>query len=158
MQDKLPWFLRAIPSAECAKGGVGGYNNALQLDTADPTGIAGLSEGNVAASSFRTYYTPLNTQQEFIDAYQVCARNSYMPRLCCCVQNTQSMYKMYRKQLQPLQLTFVDECMFLLILNHGASPSASPPGYVFTVIPVLPVYGSCLHSLQWMSSEPSCVH
>ena len=71
MQEKLPWFLEAVPSAECAKGGVGGYNNALQLDSADATGIAGLSQGHVAASSFRTYYTPLNTQQDFINAYQV---------------------------------------------------------------------------------------
>lgn len=71
MQEKLPRFLRAVPSAECAKGGVGGYNNALQLDASDPTGIAGLSAGQVVASSFRTYYVPLNTQQNFIDAYQV---------------------------------------------------------------------------------------
>ncbi len=71
MQEKLPWFLKAVPSAECAKGGVGGYNNALQMDPADPTGIAGLSKGQVTASSFRTYYVPLNTQQNFIDAYQV---------------------------------------------------------------------------------------
>ena len=71
VQEKLPQFLMAVPSAECAKGGVGGYNNALQLDASDPTGIAGLSAGQVVASSFRTYYTPLNTQQNFIDAYQV---------------------------------------------------------------------------------------
>lgn len=71
VQQKLPWFLNAVPSAECAKGGVGGYNNALQLDSTDPTGIAGLSSGQVEASSFRTYYVPLNTQQNFIDAYQV---------------------------------------------------------------------------------------
>lgn len=71
VQEKLPWFLKAVPSAECAKGGVGGYNNALQMDAADPTGIAGLSKGQVTASSFRTYYVPLNTQQNFIDAYQV---------------------------------------------------------------------------------------
>jgi len=71
VQEKLPWFLKAVPSAECAKVGVGGYNNALQMDPADPTGIAGLSKGQVTASSFRTYYVPLNTQQNFIDAYQV---------------------------------------------------------------------------------------
>lgn len=71
VQDRLIWFMRAVPSAECAKGGVGGYNTALQLDAADPTGIAGLKNGYVTASSFRTYYTPLNTQQDFIDAYQV---------------------------------------------------------------------------------------
>lgn len=82
VQDKLPWFLRAVPSAECAKGGVGGYNNALQLDSADFTGIAGLGQGHIAASSFRTYYTPLNTQQEFIDAYQV-SKVQALTRLLC---------------------------------------------------------------------------
>lgn len=80
VQEKLPRFLRAVPSAECAKGGVGGYNNALQLDASDPTGIAGLSAGQVVASSFRTYYVPLNTQQNFIDAYQV---NSLHTTLRC---------------------------------------------------------------------------
>lgn len=80
VQEKLPWFLKAVPSAECAKGGVGGYNNALQLNASDPTGIAGLSAGQVVASSFRTYYVPLNTQQNFIDAYQV--RSSHAGLRC----------------------------------------------------------------------------
>ena len=80
VQEKLPWFLMAVPSAECAKGGVGGYSTALQLDASDPTGIAGLSAGQVMASSFRTYYVPLNNQQNFIDAYQV---SSLYPRLAC---------------------------------------------------------------------------
>jgi hypothetical protein len=34
----LPWFLEAIPSEGCAKGGAGAYNNAIQKDAADPTG------------------------------------------------------------------------------------------------------------------------
>ena len=75
-----PWFLRGVPSAECAKGGGGGYNNALQMDSDDFTGIAGLTDGQVTASSFRTYYVPLNTQQDFIDAYQV----SLSSLLCSC--------------------------------------------------------------------------
>ena len=81
VQEKLPWFLKAVPSAECAKGGVGGYNNAVQMDSADLTGIAGLSSGRVDASSFRTYYVPLNTQQNFIDAYQVSHQLSMHGRL-----------------------------------------------------------------------------
>ena len=82
VQEKLPWFLKAVPSAECAKGGVGGYNNALRMDSADFTGIAGLTDGKVAASSFRTYYVPLNTQQDFINAYQV--RKLSRRCVCCC--------------------------------------------------------------------------
>eukprot|EP00878_Enallax_costatus_P015127 GHUV01015839.1.p1 GENE.GHUV01015839.1~~GHUV01015839.1.p1 ORF type:complete len:1041 (+),score=174.75 GHUV01015839.1:474-3596(+) len=64
----LPWFLDAVPSEGCAKGGAGAYNNAIQKDTSDPTGIAGLSGGVITASAFRTYHTPLNHQHDFIAA------------------------------------------------------------------------------------------
>eukprot|EP00882_Tetradesmus_deserticola_P005279 GHRQ01005557.1.p1 GENE.GHRQ01005557.1~~GHRQ01005557.1.p1 ORF type:complete len:730 (+),score=321.05 GHRQ01005557.1:708-2897(+) len=64
----LPWFLEAVPSEGCAKGGAGAYNNAIQKDATDPTGIAGLSSGVIAASAFRTYHTPLNSQPDFINA------------------------------------------------------------------------------------------
>ncbi|KAF8057679.1 NPC1 [Scenedesmus sp. PABB004] len=64
----LPWFLEAVPSMGCAKGGAGAYNSALQRDAADPTGVAGLSGGVITASSFRTYHTPLNKQHDFIAA------------------------------------------------------------------------------------------
>ena len=30
-RDKLPWFLRALPSASCAKGGHGAYTNSVDL-------------------------------------------------------------------------------------------------------------------------------
>ena len=30
-QDKLPWFLAAKPSAQCAKGGQGAYTDAIQV-------------------------------------------------------------------------------------------------------------------------------
>jgi hypothetical protein len=38
----------------------------MQADRSDPTGIAGLSQGIVAASSFRASYVTLSTQQDFI--------------------------------------------------------------------------------------------
>ena len=31
LQAKLPWFLQAQPSAACAKGGAGAYNDAVQV-------------------------------------------------------------------------------------------------------------------------------
>lgn len=30
-RDKLPWFLKALPSAGCAKGGHGAYTNSVDL-------------------------------------------------------------------------------------------------------------------------------
>lgn len=64
----LPRFLEAKPSAECAKGGLGAYNDALQSDPSDPTGVDGLSTGLITSSSFTAYYLPLSSQQDFIHA------------------------------------------------------------------------------------------
>lgn len=30
-REKLPWFLNALPSADCAKGGHGAYTTSLDL-------------------------------------------------------------------------------------------------------------------------------
>lgn len=30
-KEKLPWFLTALPSADCAKGGHGAYSNSVDL-------------------------------------------------------------------------------------------------------------------------------
>ncbi|GMN34764.1 hypothetical protein TIFTF001_004879 [Ficus carica] len=53
-KDKLPWFLNALPSAACAKGGHGAYTSSVELQ--------GYENGIIQASSFRTYHTPLNKQ------------------------------------------------------------------------------------------------
>lgn len=42
-----------------------------QADAHDETGIAGLSGGVVAASSFRTAYVPLSSQDDFISGLTV---------------------------------------------------------------------------------------
>lgn len=59
-RSKLPWFLAALPSADCSKGGHGAYTNSLDL--------AGYDSGIIKASEFRSYHTPLNKQSDFIDA------------------------------------------------------------------------------------------
>ncbi|CAL1355342.1 unnamed protein product [Linum trigynum] len=59
-KEKLPWFLNALPSADCAKGGHGAYTGSVELE--------GYENGVIQASSFRTYHTPLNKQRDFVDS------------------------------------------------------------------------------------------
>ncbi|KAL6781423.1 SSD3 [Auxenochlorella protothecoides x Auxenochlorella symbiontica] len=67
-QARLPWFLAAKPSAACAKGGAGAYDAALRRSASDATAVAGLSQGRVDASAFRTSYVALSRQADFIQA------------------------------------------------------------------------------------------
>ncbi|XP_027941539.1 NPC intracellular cholesterol transporter 1 [Vigna unguiculata] len=60
--EKLPWFLDALPSADCAKGGHGAYTNSVDLN--------GYESGVIQASEFRTYHTPLNRQGDYVNAIQ----------------------------------------------------------------------------------------
>jgi hypothetical protein len=59
-REKLPWFLYAVPSADCAKGGHGAYSHSLD--------VAGLDFGVIRASEFRTYHTPMRKQTDFVEA------------------------------------------------------------------------------------------
>ncbi|GBG66859.1 hypothetical protein CBR_g70736 [Chara braunii] len=61
---KLPWFLSANPSADCAKAGHGVYSRSLDL-----TGFP--DSGLIKASEFRTYHTPLRSQADFIAAVRM---------------------------------------------------------------------------------------
>ncbi|KAK7299788.1 hypothetical protein RJT34_10616 [Clitoria ternatea] len=61
-REKLPWFLDALPSADCAKGGHGAYTNSVDLN--------GYEGGVIQASEFRTYHTPLNRQADYVNAIQ----------------------------------------------------------------------------------------
>ncbi|KAL3830515.1 hypothetical protein ACJIZ3_019317 [Penstemon smallii] len=59
-REKLPWFLNALPSADCAKGGNGAYTSSVELK--------GYEDGIIQASAFRTYHTPLNKQTDYVDS------------------------------------------------------------------------------------------
>ncbi|XP_059445975.1 uncharacterized protein LOC132177601 [Corylus avellana] len=59
-REKLPWFLNALPSADCAKGGHGAYTNSVDLN--------GYESGVIRASEFRTYHTPVNKQGDYVNA------------------------------------------------------------------------------------------
>ncbi|KAG5542769.1 hypothetical protein RHGRI_015771 [Rhododendron griersonianum] len=58
--EKLPWFLDALPSNDCAKGGHGAYTESVELP--------GYEDGVIQASSFRTYHTPLNKQVDYVNS------------------------------------------------------------------------------------------
>ncbi|XVE94413.1 hypothetical protein REPUB_Repub02eG0006300 [Reevesia pubescens] len=59
-KEKLPWFLDALPSADCSKGGHGAYTSSVELK--------GYENGVIEASSFRTYHTPLNKQIDYVNS------------------------------------------------------------------------------------------
>jgi Niemann-Pick C1 protein len=59
-REKLPWFLDALPSADCAKGGHGAYTTSVDLD--------GYEGGIIQASEFRTYHTPISKQSDYVNA------------------------------------------------------------------------------------------
>ncbi|KAG6434864.1 hypothetical protein SASPL_106508 [Salvia splendens] len=59
-REKLPWFLNALPSADCAKGGNGAYTSNVELN--------GYENGIIQASAFRTYHTPLNKQADYVNS------------------------------------------------------------------------------------------
>ncbi|OMO54599.1 niemann-Pick C1 protein-like protein [Corchorus olitorius] len=59
-KEKLPWFLDALPSADCSKGGHGAYTTSVELN--------GYENGVIQASSFRTYHTPLNKQVDYVNS------------------------------------------------------------------------------------------
>lgn len=59
-REKLPWFLDALPSSDCAKGGHGAYTSSVDL--------YGYENGVIRASEFRTYHTPVNKQGDYVNA------------------------------------------------------------------------------------------
>uniref|UniRef100_A0A7N0U4X7 SSD domain-containing protein n=1 Tax=Kalanchoe fedtschenkoi TaxID=63787 RepID=A0A7N0U4X7_KALFE len=59
-KEKLPWFLDALPSADCAKGGHGAYTTSVDLN--------GYESGVIKASEFRTYHTPQNRQGDYVNS------------------------------------------------------------------------------------------
>ncbi|EEE61504.1 hypothetical protein OsJ_15793 [Oryza sativa Japonica Group] len=59
-KEKLPWFLDALPSSDCSKGGKGAYSTSLDLN--------GYENGIIQASAFRTYHTPLNKQSDYVNS------------------------------------------------------------------------------------------
>ncbi|KAE9447443.1 hypothetical protein C3L33_20667, partial [Rhododendron williamsianum] len=68
-REKLPWFLNALPSADCAKGGHGAYTSSVDLNGRSAfILLSGYESGVIRASEFRTYHTPLRKQSDFVNS------------------------------------------------------------------------------------------
>uniref|UniRef100_A0A8C5WR56 NPC1 like intracellular cholesterol transporter 1 n=1 Tax=Laticauda laticaudata TaxID=8630 RepID=A0A8C5WR56_LATLA len=57
----LPWFLQDMPNLKCPKGGLGAYDTSVHLG----------SNGEILASRFMAYHTPLRNSQENTAALKV---------------------------------------------------------------------------------------
>ncbi|KAL8174111.1 UNVERIFIED_CONTAM: hypothetical protein K2H54_038487 [Gekko kuhli] len=57
----LPWFLNDTPNLNCPKGGRGAYDTSVQLGP----------DGEILASRFMAYHTPLKNSQEYTAALKV---------------------------------------------------------------------------------------
>ncbi|XP_015745684.1 NPC1-like intracellular cholesterol transporter 1 [Python bivittatus] len=54
----LPWFLHDLPNLQCPKGGLGAYDTSVRLGP----------DGQILASRFMAYHTPLKTSQQYTAA------------------------------------------------------------------------------------------
>ncbi|XP_074837673.1 NPC1-like intracellular cholesterol transporter 1 [Carettochelys insculpta] len=57
----LPWFLQDMPNLNCPKGGLGAYDTSVKLGP----------DGEIQASRFMAYHTPLTNSQEYTAALRV---------------------------------------------------------------------------------------
>jgi hypothetical protein len=55
-KEKLPWFLDALPSADCAKGGHGAYTNSLDLSGMKDTHSLSLSPQRIKLILFLLFF------------------------------------------------------------------------------------------------------
>lgn len=120
IQSYLPWFLAAVPSEQCAKGGAGVYVDSIEKGFEGS--VKGLSDGIISASSFRAYYTPLNEQLDFIAALK--HSRSLVSSLKESLGLDIYSYSMFH--------VFFEQ--YLTIYSDGAWLALSPLPVIFTVV------------------------
>lgn len=64
----LPGFMQIAPDEICPRGGKGTYEDYIEHKTDNSSDVIGLDNQIIQASSFRTYYSPLVTQTDYIEA------------------------------------------------------------------------------------------
>lgn len=66
-REKLPWFLEALPSADCAKGGHGAYTNSVDLNGSKDTHSLYLNAQNLYFAPSAFAVTFLNLKILYLD-------------------------------------------------------------------------------------------
>eukprot|EP00850_Spirogloea_muscicola_P011841 SM000075S21930 [mRNA] locus=s75:132909:143830:+ [translate_table: standard] len=108
-REKLPWFLEALPSADCAKGGHGAYSHSLDLTD--------FESGIIMASEFRSYHTALRKQSDFINALR--ASKAFTARMSDALEMPISAYSVFHIFFEQY-LTIERETFLALFLATGA--------------------------------------
>ncbi|KAK9271226.1 hypothetical protein L1049_026816 [Liquidambar formosana] len=113
-QEKLPWFLNALPSADCAKGGHGAYTSSVDLK--------GYENGVIQASEFRTYHTPLNKQIDYVNSMRAAREfssrvsDSLKVKFPCCKNIPYSVFYMFFEQYLDIWRTALINLAIAIVL------------------------------------------
>ncbi|XP_037742058.1 NPC1-like intracellular cholesterol transporter 1 [Chelonia mydas] len=101
----LPWFLHDMPNLNCPKGGLGAYDTAVKLGP----------DGEIQASRFMAYHTPLTNSQEFTAALRA-ARElaTNITHSMRRVPGTDPSFRVF-----PYTVTYVFYEQYLTIVSEG---------------------------------------
>ncbi|XP_043358852.1 NPC1-like intracellular cholesterol transporter 1 [Dermochelys coriacea] len=101
----LPWFLQDMPNLNCPKGGLGAYDTAVKLGP----------DGEIQASRFMAYHTPLTNSQEFTAALRaVRALATNITHSMRQVPGTDPGFRVF-----PYTVTYVFYEQYLTIVSEG---------------------------------------
>ncbi|XP_034615410.1 NPC1-like intracellular cholesterol transporter 1 [Trachemys scripta elegans] len=101
----LPWFLHDMPNLNCPKGGLGAYDTAVKLGP----------DGEIQASRFMAYHTPLTNSQEYTAALRAArALATNITHSMRRVPGTDPNFRVF-----PYTVTYVFYEQYLTIVNEG---------------------------------------
>ncbi|XP_053125741.1 NPC1-like intracellular cholesterol transporter 1 [Hemicordylus capensis] len=103
----LPWFLGDKPNLKCPKGGLGAYDTSVQLGP----------EGQILASRFMAYHTPLKNSQEFTAALK--ASRELAANITASLRNVPGTDPSF--QVFPYTITYVFYEQYLTITMEGVA-------------------------------------
>ncbi|XP_067396428.1 NPC1-like intracellular cholesterol transporter 1 [Emydura macquarii macquarii] len=101
----LPWFLHDMPNLNCPKGGLGAYDTAVKLGP----------DGEIQASRFMAYHTPLTNSQEYTAALRAARELAVdITHSMRQVPGTDPSFRVF-----PYTVTYVFYEQYLTIVNEG---------------------------------------
>uniref|UniRef100_A0A8C8SDG3 NPC1 like intracellular cholesterol transporter 1 n=1 Tax=Pelusios castaneus TaxID=367368 RepID=A0A8C8SDG3_9SAUR len=101
----LPWFLHDLPNLNCPKGGLGAYDTAVKLGP----------NGEIQATRFMAYHTPLTNSQEYTAALR--AARELAANITISMRQVPGTDPSFR--VFPYTVTYVFYEQYLTIVNEG---------------------------------------